>query len=90
MDKRSNGINNILNQYSIKQGLKVFGKKGEAAVRKELQQFHDRRVLEPNKPQDLSYEQRRRSLAYLMFLKLKIYEVTIKGKGCADGRKQRN
>ena len=24
----------ILNQYSIKQGLKVFGKKGEAAVRK--------------------------------------------------------
>ena len=27
----------ILTQYSIKQGLKVFGKKGGAAVRKELQ-----------------------------------------------------
>ena len=25
---------NILSQYSIKQGLKVFGKKGEAAVQK--------------------------------------------------------
>ena len=37
----------ILTQYSIKQVLKVFGKKGEAAVQKELQQFHDRRVVEP-------------------------------------------
>ena len=70
----------ILNHYSIKQGLKVFGKRGEAAVRKELQKFHDHRVVEPKKPQDLSYEQRRRSLAYLMFLKLKSDEVTIKGR----------
>ena len=46
----------IRTQYSIKQGLKVFGKKGEAAVRKELQNFHDRRVVEPKKPQYLSYE----------------------------------
>ena len=61
----------ILTQYSIKQVLKVFGKKCKAEVRKELQQFHDRRVVEPKKPQDLSYEQRRRSLAYMMFLKLK-------------------
>ena len=45
----------ILNQYSIKQGLKVFGKKGEAAVRKELQQFHDCRVVKPKKSQDLKY-----------------------------------
>ena len=61
----------ILNQYSIKKGLKVFGNKGEAAVRKELQYFHYHRVVKPKKPQDLIYEQRRRSLAYLMFLKLK-------------------
>ena len=61
----------ILTQYSIKQGPKVFGMKGEAAVRKQLHNFHDCRVVKPNKPQDLSYEQRRRSLAYLMFLKIK-------------------
>ena len=61
----------ILVQYSIKQGLKVFVKKGEAAVQKELQKFHDHRVVKPNKPQDLSYEQRRRSLVYLMCQKLK-------------------
>ena len=80
----------ILTQYIIEQGLKVFGKKGKAAVRKELQQFCDRRVVEPKKPQDLSYEQRRRSLAYPMFLKLKSDEVTIKDRGCADERKQRD
>ena len=80
----------ILTQYSINQGLKVFGKKGKAEVRKELQQFHDHRVFEPKKPQDLSYEQWRRSLAYLMFLKLKSDYITIKGRGCADRRKQRD
>ena len=31
-----------------------------------------------------------RSLAYLIFLKLKIDKVTIKGRGCADRRKQRD
>ena len=77
----------IMTQYRIKQGIKLFGNKGEAAVRKELQQFHDRRVAEPKKPQDLSYEQRIRSLEYMMFLKLKSNEVTIKGRGCADRRK---
>ena len=82
--------NTILTQYNIKQGIKVFGKKVEAAVRKELQQFHYRRVIQFKKPQDFSYEQRRKSLAYLMFMKLKSNEFTIKGRGCADGRKQRD
>ena len=78
-----------MKQYIINQGLKVFGKKGEAALRKELQQYHDFRVVKPKKYQDLSYEQRRSILAYLMFLKLNSDEVTINSRGCADGRKQR-
>ena len=48
----------ILTQYNINQGLKVFGKKGESAVRKDLQQFHHHRVVEPKKTKELSYEQR--------------------------------
>ena len=80
----------IQTQYSINQGLKVFGKKGEDAVRKELHQFHDHRFVKPKKSQDLSCEQRRRSLVYLMFLKLKIDEVTINGRGCAYGRKRQD
>ena len=52
----------ILNQYIIKQWRNVFGKKGESAVWKELQQFHDRIVVDPKKPQDIRYEQQRNSL----------------------------
>ena len=80
----------ILNQYSIKQVLKVFGNKGEAKVRKELHQFNDHRVIEPKKPQYLSYEQRRISLANIMFLQLKSDEVTIKRRGYIDRRKHRD
>ena len=35
----------ILAQYSIKQGLKVFGYKSQASVRKELQKFYYCRVV---------------------------------------------
>ena len=80
----------ILNQYKINQGINVFGKKGETAVRKQLQQFHDHRVVQPKNPRDLSYGQQRKSLAYLMILKLKNDELIIKGRGCADGRKQQD
>jgi hypothetical protein len=37
----------MLTQYSVKKGLKVFGKAGADAVVKELQQLHDRGVMMP-------------------------------------------
>ena len=40
----------ILTRYSIKQGLKIFGKKGEAEVQKEFWQFHDCTVVDTNNP----------------------------------------
>ena len=58
----------ILMQYKSKQGVNVFGNNGKAALQKELHQFHNHRVVKPEKPQDLSYEQRRRILAYMIFL----------------------
>ena len=71
----------------LKKGLKVFGKAGAEAVTKEVQQLHDRGVLEPKHFGELTREQRVRALAYLMFLKQK-RDASIKGRGCADGRKQ--
>ena len=56
----------ILNQYSIKQGLQIFWQKGEVAVQKELQQFHDSRFVNPNKPRNLTYEQLGNSLLYFL------------------------
>ena len=58
-------------------------------MRKELKQLNDRLVAKPVSPESLTKEQRARALAYLMFLKEKRCG-TIKGRGCADGRKQRD
>jgi Reverse transcriptase (RNA-dependent DNA polymerase) len=78
----------VFSQYSMKAGLKLFGEHGAEAVLKELKQLHDRNVMEPKKASEMSREDRYQALSYLMFLKEK-RDGVIKGRGCADGRKQR-
>ena len=78
----------VLTQYTLKKGLQVFGPPGVEAVYKELQQLHERKVGEPRDASTLSPTQKRNALGYLMFLKQK-RTGQIKGRGCADGRKQR-
>jgi hypothetical protein len=56
-------------------------------VLKELKQLHDRKVLEPKVPTELTRDQKRKALKYLMFLKKKRCGM-VKGRGCADDRKQ--
>ena len=77
-----------MTQYSVRKGLKVFGKEGADAVISEMTQLDTRGVIEPKKRSMLTIDERRRALAYLMFLKKKRCG-KIKGRGCADGRKQR-
>ena len=72
----------------MSKGIKLFGTKGTDAVETELRQLHNRKVIKPVLPADLSKEQKWKSLAYLMFIKEKRCG-NIKGRGCADGRKQR-
>lgn len=78
----------VLTKHGVNRGLKLFGKSGDLAVRKELQQLHDRGVLSPRSGLSLTSSERCEALKYLMFLKKK-RDGTIKGRGCADGRKQR-
>ena len=78
----------VMTQFSMKQGIKEFGDAGVDAVLEELQQLHDRKVLEPRRATELTREEKRAALHYLMFLKKK-RNGRIKGRGCADGRKQR-
>jgi hypothetical protein len=73
----------------MKKGIKLFGKAGIEAVLQELRQLHDRSVIEPKSAKDLSHEEKRAVLQYLMFLKKKRSGQIKKGCGCADGRKQR-
>ena len=71
-------------QMPIRRGLKLFGSQGISAVKAELQQLHDLKVMEA-KP--LTTTLRREALGYLMFLKRK-RSGKIKARGCADGRPQ--
>ena len=84
----TNGASEETGQMSMRKGLKVFGEPGYAAVKKEMQQLHDRKVMQPVDRKDLSQSQKKEALGYLMFLKKKRCEA-IRGRGCADGRKQR-
>jgi hypothetical protein len=81
-------IGMALIQYSINAGLKKFGAQGEAAVTKELKQLHDMITFFPMDPNELTAEQKRKAIASLMFLTEK-RNGDVKGRACADGRKQR-
>ena len=71
-------------QMPIRCGLKLFGSEGISAVKVELQQLHNLKVMEAKL---LTTTQKREALGYLMFLKRK-RNGKIKARGCADGRPQ--
>ena len=69
----------------MKKGLRKFGNKAEAAMGKELSQLHNCEAFAPVRP---TPAQRRAALESIMTVKEK-RDGTIKGRHCADGRKQR-
>ena len=76
----------VMTQVSMNRGLQLFGEDGAKAVRKEMEQLHRMRTLKPmGEP---TREEKRQALRYLMYLKKKNCG-RIKGRGCADGRRQR-
>jgi hypothetical protein len=76
-------------QMSMKKGLKVFREHGVEAVKKEMLQLHERKVMEARHAAKLSPAQKREALvAYLMFLKQKRCG-KIKGHECTNSQKQR-
>jgi hypothetical protein len=77
-----------MTQCSIKKGLEVFGDASKEAVLSEMKQLHDMGVAEAKKANMLIREEKSKSLNYSTFLKQK-RSGRIKGRGCADGRKQR-
>jgi hypothetical protein len=76
-----------MTQYNLKRGLQIFGNDGIKAVQEELRQLHDRNLLTPVDGRTL--QERQAALPYLMFLKQK-RSGKIKGRGCADGRRQKS
>ena len=56
-------------QHNLKRGLEMFGQAAIHEVAKETQQLHDRRTIRPRNANELTLEEIRRALGYLMFLK---------------------
>ena len=77
-----------MTQFSINQGIKRFGNEGVEAVQAEMKHMHDRAVLKPVVASQRSLSEKKASLQYLLYLKQK-RNCKIKGRVCADGRKQR-
>ena len=78
----------LFKQYSVRKGINVFGESGITAVDEELQQLETRNVMEPIDRNEMTREEKRVCLQYLMFLNRK-RSGRIKGCGCAEGQKQR-
>ena len=78
----------IMAQMSVKAGIKQFRKKGEEAIMLELEQLLYHKVMQGHDAKTLTKQQKKAALKYLMFLKEKRCG-KIKGRGCADGWKQR-
>ena len=87
--RRDQMINDyILSQYSLKVGLMKFGEGGRKVTMKELQQMLAREVFGETNQDKITYKQKKKALPILLFLTLKRDGRTIKGRACADERKQ--
>ena len=87
-EKFDHVVHSVMMQLSLKKGLKEFGKEGEEAAIKEMQQHHDMETFRPRYALELTGDKRREPLSSLMHLKKK-RNGKIKGRSCADGRPQR-
>ena len=60
-------------QMNNKEGIKRFRDKGNEALLKKIIQLHEWQAFLPKKAEDMSCNERKRVLRYLMFLKEKHY-----------------
>ena len=75
-------------QVSIKEGIRRHGDKAVEVVLKEFTQLNDKQVFAPLDAKELSPKQRSQALNLITMVKEK-RDGKIKGRACADGRKQR-
>src|SRR5210317_575036 len=78
----------LMQQVSLREGLIRFGEKGNMAALAEMEQLHMRDAFKPVLPSNLTPEKKKEVLESIILLKQK-RDGTIKGRNCADGRKQR-
>ena len=75
-------------QHILQKGLKLYGGRGESAVKKEISQLSTRKCFEPINIESLSTEEKRKAVDALMFLSEK-RDGTIKGRMVYNGKPTR-
>src|SRR5210317_1489638 len=78
----------LMQQVSLREGLRRFGEEGNRAALAEMEQLCMRDTFKPVLLRNLIPEKKKEVLESIMLLKQK-RDGTIKGRNCADGRKQR-
>ncbi|KAL7502164.1 hypothetical protein ACHAWX_000477 [Stephanocyclus meneghinianus] len=77
----------IMMQLNLKEGLKIWGEKGEKSAMKEMAQLHDMDTFVPRDPKSLTREERIKALSLLIFLKEKA-NGDKKSRTCVNGAPQ--
>jgi hypothetical protein len=78
----------VMTQYGYKAAVQRFEDGAETAVHKELLQIHNHDAFAPQHVEAFTFKQRKRALESIMTVKHK-HDDSLKGRLCADGRKQR-
>ena len=85
-----NGASKSTPQYGFRKGLKLFGDEGYQAAKDKLEaNLLGRGCIDMLSWKVLTWDIRKRALGYLVFLKRK-RSGKMKGRGCANGRPQRD
>ena len=77
----------IMTHLSLKEGLRIWGKKCRDAIHSETKQLHMRETFLPIHCKNMSYEQRNQTLESHLYLKQN-RDITIKGRTVAGVNKQ--
>ena len=78
----------MLQQFSLKAGLRYFGKKDEEAVTSDLTQMHDMETYVPTNPESITPQQKADALNLLIFLTEK-QDGCVRSRMCDNVSKQR-
>jgi hypothetical protein len=81
-------VAHLFSQFSLKEGLRKYGKKGERSVNKELASLHDLQAWRPIDATKLTHQERAMALSTVVFLKEK-RDGSIKTRACVNGAPQR-
>ena len=78
----------LVETYSLKKGLKKFGKRAEQSATKEMKQLHDRVCFRPINPSEMTTDERKKAMESLIFLTEK-RDGRLKARTVANGSVQR-